>query len=321
MKKTSQSIARVIQATERLCSLPAIPTQDWASEVANALADLSPTLIVGVLIAHLDAQSYAINPISTGVSQIQSDLHSTDSGSVNKALYLQDKLERVTSLGFQPPTNTLARGLVAPFSLLHQHWATTPIGRIFAAQHLQNPILAIIPITDKNPGFVLIIILANDNELINQKFSTHSPESVDRMTETLSGLLPVISSKASLALEQVSNPKAWLTDREHEILDQLILGYSVRVIAGNLGRSAHTVHDHVKNLHKKLGASSRGELIAKALGYRPSPDNLAANDTQPASNPIILTGSSLLAELKPQPQTAIHARPLRQATSGTKPQT
>ena len=51
------------------------------------------------------------------------------------------------------------------------------------------------------------------------------------------------------------------------MLDLLVLGLSVRQIAEELGRSTHTVHDHVKSLHKKLNANSRGELVARALGH------------------------------------------------------
>ncbi len=107
-------------------------------------------------------------------------------------------------------------------------------------------------------------------------------------------LMPILGFKAKTALSNVLDPKAWLTDREHEILDLLIHGESVRVIAERLGRSSHTVHDHVKNLHRKLGASSRGELIAKALGYVPEDMDCMSM----LLDPITLVGSSSLAELK-----------------------
>jgi len=299
MNTTAQPIARAIEATRRLDALPAIPTQDWASSVANALVDLAPELTVGVLIAHLNPDDQAVAPISTGIAHTQFTQQDPNPQVINQALYLQDKLERLSSLGLDIPENAADRGLVAPLTLLHPRWATTPIGRIFASQHLVNPILAIVPITEKLPGFVLIITLASDQDAGP---SAQSTEYANYALEILSGLLPLIANKANLALEQVSNPKAWLTDREHEILDQLILGHSVRVIAANLGRSAHTVHDHVKNLHKKLGASSRGELIAKALGYRPTPEHHEIQQNQRnrlGANPITLTNTPKLSELKP----------------------
>ncbi len=80
--------------------------------------------------------------------------------------------------------------------------------------------------------------------------------------------LSLLSRRAVMALgSQRSRRSLWISPREQRVLDQLILGKSVRQIADDLDRSPHTVHDHVKSLHRKLNASSRGELIARALGY------------------------------------------------------
>ena len=80
-----------------------------------------------------------------------------------------------------------------------------------------------------------------------------------------------------------SDSSHWLTQREQVILRHLLLGKSVREIADELGRSPHTVHDHVKSLHRKLNASSRGELVARALGHvEPKPmGGSAAESRQP----------------------------------------
>lgn len=59
----------------------------------------------------------------------------------------------------------------------------------------------------------------------------------------------------------------WLTPREQDVLELLVEGKSVREISDELSRSPHTVHDYVKSLHRKLGASSRGELVARVLGH------------------------------------------------------
>jgi DNA-binding CsgD family transcriptional regulator len=39
-------------------------------------------------------------------------------------------------------------------------------------------------------------------------------------------------------------------------------GDSEQQVALRLGISAHTVHEHVKRLHRRFGVSSRGELLA-----------------------------------------------------------
>lgn len=59
-----------------------------------------------------------------------------------------------------------------------------------------------------------------------------------------------------------------LTACEVRVLELLVEGRTVREIATEICRSPHTVHDHVKRLHRKLGATSRGELISRALGRR-----------------------------------------------------
>jgi len=57
-----------------------------------------------------------------------------------------------------------------------------------------------------------------------------------------------------------------LSPRMIDTLQHLLSGDSEKEVAGKLGLSPHTVHIHVKNLYKRLGVCSRGELMAKCLG-------------------------------------------------------
>jgi DNA-binding CsgD family transcriptional regulator len=52
-----------------------------------------------------------------------------------------------------------------------------------------------------------------------------------------------------------------LSPREAQVLRLLVLGHAVNEVATHLGISPHTVRDHVKNLYRKTGASSRNELL------------------------------------------------------------
>lgn len=45
----------------------------------------------------------------------------------------------------------------------------------------------------------------------------------------------------------------------------LAAGISVRQVAEQFSRSPHAVHNRLKALHKKLGATSRGQLVSRAL--------------------------------------------------------
>ena len=63
-----------------------------------------------------------------------------------------------------------------------------------------------------------------------------------------------------------------LTERELEVLSYLALGWETKYIAEELGVSWYTARNHIENLRKKLGASSRLEavMVAMRLGILPS---------------------------------------------------
>jgi DNA-binding CsgD family transcriptional regulator/PAS domain-containing protein len=60
---------------------------------------------------------------------------------------------------------------------------------------------------------------------------------------------------------------ASLTAREQEILEQILRGLRVATIAGKMFLSEHTVRNHLKSIHRKLGMHSTAE-IREALQYR-----------------------------------------------------
>jgi DNA-binding CsgD family transcriptional regulator len=53
-----------------------------------------------------------------------------------------------------------------------------------------------------------------------------------------------------------------LPPRLRPVLDHLLRGQGEKQVAAALGLSRHTVHEYVKVLYRKLGVSSRGELMA-----------------------------------------------------------
>lgn len=69
-------------------------------------------------------------------------------------------------------------------------------------------------------------------------------------------------------------PRRWqgdtpLTLRERQVLDLLRDGLSNKEIARRLDIAVSTVKNHVHNLLKKLGATSRSHLMARAVASRP----------------------------------------------------
>jgi len=56
-----------------------------------------------------------------------------------------------------------------------------------------------------------------------------------------------------------------LTDREKEIVNYIVDGLNLRMIAENLFVTVDTIKYHCKNIYKKLQINSKGELIAKSI--------------------------------------------------------
>lgn len=85
--------------------------------------------------------------------------------------------------------------------------------------------------------------------------------------EMLWVLMPTIARRAAMALgANMLHRRQWLSPLEERVMEMLASGYDVPRIAETLSRSRHTIHDHVKSLHRKMGVGSRAELVAMALG-------------------------------------------------------
>lgn len=58
---------------------------------------------------------------------------------------------------------------------------------------------------------------------------------------------------------------AGLSDREHEVLQELIEGKSYKAISESLFLSVHTIRFHVHHIYEKLHVRSRAEFMAKMM--------------------------------------------------------
>jgi DNA-binding CsgD family transcriptional regulator len=67
-----------------------------------------------------------------------------------------------------------------------------------------------------------------------------------------------------MALGSVAEMAAFthLSDAQRRVLELLLRGRSEKEVAAKLNLSPHTVHNHVKEIHRRLGVNSRGELMA-----------------------------------------------------------
>ncbi len=93
----------------------------------------------------------------------------------------------------------------------------------------------------------------------------------DEAAEMLWVLMPGIARRGAAALgARILRRRQLLTPLEEHVMELLAMGLAVPEIATQLSRSRHTIHDHVKSLHRKIGINSRAELVARATGRIPA---------------------------------------------------
>lgn len=287
-------IRQSVLTTHRVDALDSIPTQSWVQQCASALCSIHSRAGVASLVCNYDRLDDRLSVYSSGACLAETGGRDELARS---ALSLQDRCERFTKLGLQLPDHSVQSGLIAPLQALSPNWAQSPIARVITGVQLNFPILHVVPIKQTDNATLCLI---NIYAFAIDPQGTAPAEAL----ALIDAIHAPLRIRATAALAEVNNPRAWLTDREQHVLELLIEGQSVRSIADQLGRSSHTVHDHVKNLHKKIGASSRGELIAKAIGH--TADERRVHYPSPMAHAF--PGDQQLSELKPERPVA---RPLQ----------
>lgn len=282
MGESGQAIASamesVVRASERLCGLPAVATLDWSDRAARALSVLmAPSRVCAMILrAELSGRVSVLEASGCGsctsraaANQPVAAVWSEDDAALDESggveLSVRSRADRLRELGFRldglGPTGIVAAsaGRLAGTEL----WRTAPIGSMWVGTDISDLLIGVAALDEGTPRRYIVV------EVGLMGHGAVGPRRISPENQAaLQAILPLLSHRARLALGSAQDAsQTWLTVREQQVLEQLVLGKSVRQIADDLERSPHTVHDHVKSLHRKLGASSRGELIARALGY------------------------------------------------------
>lgn len=286
-REGSNALKAAVKAAEGLCALPAVATQDWCDRAAAALLPIAQPAVCLTLIGQVDDRGIIVRQEATGVAgcyvaDVTTTLgRTTSSPSVisidpNDAnvVRVRTNLAQARELSWHPgAASTLGVRAGTPDRFgVNALDPNSPLIRRWDAYRLTGLLLGVAWIGPV--GRALIV-----------EIGTTSGTLGDQEVGALESLLPLLAKRAIMAIgSDPSEAAHWLTAREQVILQHLLLGKSVREIAEELGRSPHTVHDHVKSLHRKLNASSRGELVARALGYAE-----VSNHQMPAQPPEIHT--------------------------------
>lgn len=94
-------------------------------------------------------------------------------------------------------------------------------------------------------------------------------ESIREINEGGSPMTPSIANRVLKMVKEKPHTQRdesfQLTDREKEILSNLVKGMSYKLIAETCFISNETVNAHIKNIYRKLQVHSKGEAVAKAI--------------------------------------------------------
>jgi len=128
---------------------------------------------------------------------------------------------------------------------------------------------------------VLMLTVFDDNKNVFQAISsgangyvlkkTPPTKLLEYIKEAQSGGAPMTASIATQVLKMFSsmnNEKGedyHLSDREKQVLQFLVEGYSYKMIANEMFIAIDTVRSHIKKIYEKLHVNSKSEAVAKAF--------------------------------------------------------
>jgi len=94
---------------------------------------------------------------------------------------------------------------------------------------------------------------------------------LEYIEDVASGGAPMTSSIATQVLKmfselpQQTNAEYNLSEREKQVLNLLVNGYSYKMIAAEMFIAIDTVRSHIKKIYEKLQVNSKSEAVAKAF--------------------------------------------------------
>jgi DNA-binding CsgD family transcriptional regulator len=242
----------VARAVEAILHTPLLPTDDWTDLAAHALTRAVPADLS--MVAFARAQGTDLEVVG----------HPGWSG----AWAAEARRHTVAPLHPVPPS----RRWRIPLRVLPARGACGRAEHVLGEgwrESLLGPALLALRPGDVIIGFQRADRPGGDAGIVGLLASSRpEPRLGEHALAVLRAALPVLARRASAAFRGIGSAGR-ITQREREVIEALIDGKSVPRIAHDLGLSPHTVHDHVKSLHRKLGAKTRGELVARALGHEP----------------------------------------------------
>lgn len=128
---------------------------------------------------------------------------------------------------------------------------------------------------------ILMLTVFDDNKNVFEAISngangyilkkTPPAKLLEYIAEAQTGGAPMTASVATQVLKMFTSMNSDkgedynLSDREKQVLQLLVEGYSYKMIAGEMFIAIDTVRSHIKKIYEKLHVNSKSEAVAKAF--------------------------------------------------------
>lgn len=251
-----EALLRASGVSAELCALPAVPTMDWCDRAAEILCTCVPGSTAVVLVGGVDSAGVIGTREAIGVGSDAPLEVVADNAQLES---LRSRAFRLGGLGAPPGGWGPPWPRVVSLDRIEPTWRQGGMGRLWLGGR-HDVLVSLMPLGVEAGRMIAVVLAPPIGE---------GGASAELL---LWAAMPRLVERAERALGVRPCPaRQWISPREQEVLEHLVLGRSVKQIAGALSRSPHTVHDHIKSLHRKLGAKTRGELIARVMGLGSSP--------------------------------------------------
>ncbi|MFN0011759.1 MAG: response regulator transcription factor [Phycisphaerales bacterium] len=253
------AVSMTTHVIEWVCQLPGVATLDWCDRAATA-ACRSYHPARGVVVAgSVDQRCVLTHLEATGVGGSRGPDGEALARAEAEGLREQFRDGEWVGWTFAVPQRGATVADVVRVAPTAGRRNATPLGLRWESLGVTELLVGAVGLPGPTGGRVLLAEVG----LVN-------PSAADlvRLQTVFAAALPLLGVRYAHAIGHLpADRHSWLTPREETILWKLVAGKKVPQIANELHRSVYTVHDHVKSLHRKLGATNRGQLVSRALGH------------------------------------------------------
>ena len=131
----------------------------------------------------------------------------------------------------------------------------------------------IFTVFEENDKVLNAICLGANGYILKSSSAQKIIESINDVINGGAPLTPAIAAKILLHFPKKDAPKtdddlSSLSDKEKEVLELLVKGYSYKMIAAELFKSVETIRTQIRNIYRKLNVHSNAEAIIMAMNSK-----------------------------------------------------